>query len=368
MDKKVKQYLFAACIVVALYAALMNLGSVLGFLSSLVSLVLPIIAGSILALFINVPMNGCEKRLVKIFSKSKKAPSKNALRYISFAITLIVTILILVLILTLLLPEIISSSKSLFKQIEERVRYISRLDITVEWLDRLVAAIDLEKVLKSVSNVSNVLLTNVVGVVSSTVSVVVTSAFALIISIYIVLAKDKLTSNANVLLKAYVKPARRNALLRFCRMFSETFSKFLSGQCTEAIILGTLMFIAFTVFRLPYGLLVGLLTTVCAIIPYIGAFVSCTISVFLILIIDPTLALRCVIVYLAVQFIENQFIYPRVVGSSVGLSPLYTLIAALIGGKLFGIVGIIFFIPLSAVLLELIKEHADKQIKAKNNK
>ncbi len=128
------------------------------------------------------------------------------------------------------------------------------------------------------------------------------------------------------------------------------------------MILGILMFLAFTVFRLPYGSLVGVLTAVCAIIPYVGALMSGAVSVILALLISPALAVRCLIVYLIVQFVENQFIYPRVVGGSVGLPPLYTLVAAMIGGNLFGIMGIIFFIPLMAVFVELVKEDAGKRL------
>ena len=98
-----------------------------------------------------------------------------------------------------------------------------------------------------------------------------------------------------------------------------------------------------------------------------GALISCVVSVFLVLLVDPVLAVRCLIVYLAVQFIENQFIYPRVVGKSVGLSPLYTLVAAMIGGELFGIIGIIFFIPLTAVIIELVKEDACRRIQARES-
>ena len=111
--------------------------------------------------------------------------------------------------------------------------------------------------------------------------------------------------------------------------------------------------------------LVGMLTAICAIIPYVGALLSCVISVLLVLLVDPLLAVRALLVYLAVQFIENQFIYPRVVGKSVGLSPLYTLVAAMIGGKLFGILGILFFIPLTAVVLELVKEDACRRLRTK---
>ena len=131
------------------------------------------------------------------------------------------------------------------------------------------------------------------------------------------------------------------------------------------MILGVLMTLAFSVFRIPYGSLVGMLTAICAIIPYVGALISCVVSVFLVLLVDPVLAVRCLIVYLAVQFIENQFIYPRVVGKSVGLSPFYTRVAAMIGGKLFGIIGIIFFIPLTAVVIELVKEDAFRRLHTK---
>ena len=140
------------------------------------------------------------------------------------------------------------------------------------------------------------------------------------------------------------------------------FSRFLSGQCMEAALLGFLMFLAFTLFGLPYASLIGVLTAVCAIIPYIGAVMSCTITIVLTLLYNPSLAIFSALVYLAVQFIENQFIYPKVVGGSVGLPPLYTLVSAMIGGRLFGILGIIFFIPLVAVLLELIKSDAENRL------
>ena len=148
-------------------------------------------------------------------------------------------------------------------------------------------------------------------------------------------------------------------------MFRQSFANFLTGQCSEAVILGMLMSLAFSLFRIPYGSLVGMLTAICAIIPYVGALLSCVISVFLVLLVDPLLAVRALLVYLAVQFIENQFIYPRVVGKSVGLSPLYPLVAAMIGGKLFGILGILFFIPLTAVVLELVKEDVCRRLRTK---
>ena len=122
------------------------------------------------------------------------------------------------------------------------------------------------------------------------------------------------------------------------------------------------LFISFTIFGLPYAPLLGVVTAICALIPYVGAFVSCALVVLVALLESPQKAIICLIVYLVVQFVETQFIYPYVVGGSVGLSPLWTLIAVLIGGNLFGLMGMIFFIPVVSVIYTLVKEDTDKRL------
>ena len=340
MEPKTKQSLLVTVVGVTLFVALLRLSDVLAFAAKLIDLVLPILAGGILALFINVPMTGLEKRLNRLFGKAKKQPSAKAIHLLSFFITLLGVVLVLVLALTLLIPELVQSFHSLYGQIEANIpRWTAYLNDTV--------------------------LVNAVGAVSATVNIAITASFALIISVYMSLSTESLGHQARTLVCAYLKPAHAAGVLKFCRLFRQSFANFLTGQCSEAVILGVLMALAFSVFKIPYGSLVGVLTAICAIIPYVGALISCVVSVFLVLLVDPVLAVRCLIVYLAVQFVENQFIYPRVVGKSVGLSPLYTLIAAMIGGKLFGIIGIIFFIPLTAVVIELVKEDTFRRLRAK---
>lgn len=360
MNMNMKQAAWVTALGVSLFAALMNLSDVLAFARECIGLILPVIVGGILALFIHVPMNGIKKHLFRAFAKSAKRPSDKAIHISSFVLTLVCILLVLTLVLTLLIPEIARSVQSLYAQVEERLADIRAREFDVQWIEEMISNINLEE--GELSAGVNALFTNAVGVVSSTVSIVVTAAFALIISIYISLGKEDLAQQARRVICACLKPKWSERILRVCRMFLQSFTKFLSGQCTEAIILGTLMFAAFSLFRLPYGSLVGVLTAVCALIPYVGAFLSCAVSVFLTLIIEPTLALRCLAVYLAIQFIENQLIYPRVVGGSVGLPPLYTLVAAMIGGKLFGIIGIVFFIPLVAVAHELITTYTNKRL------
>ena len=357
---------------VVLFAALMNFSAVTAYASKLISLVLPVVVGAIIALFIIVPMNGIQKILKRMFAKAKKKPSEKALTVVSFLLTLVCVALVLTMVLTLLIPELTSSVKGLYVQIEARIKELSLKHFDVQWIQDIVSKINFKAILDNFSEIVNKLTTgadfifvNVISVFSSTINIVTTALFAIIISIYAALEKRTVAKHGKLLIGAYLKPSWAKGILRFCRSFADIFSKFLFGQCSEALILGVLIFISFSIFKMPYASLVAVLTAVCAIIPYIGAFISCAISVFLTLLVAPEKALLCLIIYLAVQFIETQLIYPRVVGTAVGLSPLYTLVAALIGGNLLGIVGIIFFIPLFAVILELFKENASSRIEKK---
>lgn len=372
MEKRLKQNLLVTAFGVTLFAVLMNFSSVLTFARKVIGIILPIIVGGILALFVNVPVNGVEKRLKKLFQNAKKKPSDKLLHIFSFIITLILILFVLFAVLSLLIPEVVHSLQRLYAQIEDSIPnwldYLNKHNVDVHWLEELLADIDMEQVTEHISSGIDLILENAVNALSSTVNMIITGAFALIISIYMTLGKERVCTHARKMVCAYLKPAWAKGILHFSRTFAKSFSNFLTGQCSEAVILGILMFMAFTIFRLPYGSLAGVLTAFCSIIPYVGAFISCSVSVFLVLLIEPTLAIRCLVVYLAVQFIENQFIYPRVVGNSVGLPPLYTLIAAMIGGKLFGIIGIIFFIPLAAAVIEIVKEDANQRLNRWENR
>ena len=370
IDKRTKHYLLIMVVGVSLFAALMNFSSVFEFLGRIVKLVLPIIVGSILALFIAVPRNGIEKLLRRIVRKKKKQPSDKAFNLLSFIITLICIVSVLAVILTLIVPEIIRSSKNLYNQVKTGIpdwlAYLDAKQFDIKWLDEVLSSFDPDSFKQSVSNGVNGLFSKVMNTLSSAMSWIITAVFAVIISLYMTFGKERVCRHARKLICAYTKEKHSEMILRFCRAFYRSFANFLSGQCSEAVILGTLMFLAFLIFQLPYAGLVGVLTAVCAIIPYVCAFISFSVSIFLTLIIDPVLVIKCAIIYLSVQFVENQFIYPRVVGKSVGLPPLYTLAAAMIGGKLFGIMGIIFFIPLTAVIIEFVKEDTDRRLLEKS--
>ncbi|MCI8660015.1 MAG: AI-2E family transporter [Lachnospiraceae bacterium] len=366
MDKKTKQNLLVTVTGVSLFVVLIRLPAVLGLAGKIIELMLPVIAGGILALFISVPANGVKKQLKKLWKRAKKQPTDQQLQNVSLIFTISGILLVFLLVLLLLVPEISRSLQSLTIQVKASIpgwlEYLKDYGPDSQWVEALLAGIDVEKVMENVSNGADLIFGNLVGALSFTVNMIVTGVFAVIICIYMLLERERLGRHARKLAHAYLKSEWENRVLHFCTVFHQAFTSFLSSQCWEAVILGAFMFLAFVLFRLPYGSLVGLLTAVCAIIPYVGALISCAVSVFLTLLIAPSAVFRCLVVYLVVQFIENQFIYPRVVGGSVGLPPLYTLVAAMVGGKLFGIMGIIFFIPLTAVVIELVKEDAAHRV------
>lgn len=362
IDRRTKQAMLVTALGIALYVGLTNLPAVMTVLAELVQLIQPVIAGSILALFIHVPMNGIQKRLAQYNNGRKKPLSDKTILILSFLATVACIALVLTLVLVLLLPELVTSSQRLYVQVMERLNDLENQDFDIGWLEDFVSQIDLDSLTDKLTKAMDGILADLVGAVSSTVALVVTACFAVIVCIYISLGKDRLGRHGRKLVKAYLPEIWAERILLFSRSFIRAFTNFLTGQCTEAVILGILMFLSFSFFQLPYGSLVGVLTAVCAIIPYVGAFFSATISVFLTLLIAPERVIHCIIVYSVVQFVENQFIYPRVVGGRVGLPPLYTLVAAMIGGKIFGIMGIIFFIPLMAVLAELVKANANSRI------
>ena len=263
-------------------------------------------------------MSAIEKRLKLLLYKKKKQPSENAYHIMSFILTILCTALVIFIVFALIIPAIRESVTSLYVLLQRRIpdwiNYMKSHNINYSWFEGFLADINIENMMKNITDTAESLLGGVATAVSSTISVILTAVFSIIVAIYVILSKKQLVRHSRIIVKTYMKPKWAERITNFCMVLTENFARFLSGQCTEAIILGMLMFFAFAVFNLPYAVLVGVLTTFCAVIPYIGAFISCSLSTLLIAIVSPLTALKALVVYLVVQFIENQFIYPRVVG------------------------------------------------------
>ncbi len=369
MDKKMRQSLILIAFGIILFAAVMNLNYVILVFGNIVGMIVPILAGFIIAFVLSVPMNGFEKIIQKLFRKAKHKPGEKAARICSLLLTLMMILLVIFVTITTVVPEIMTSVKSIGVMIQEKwpqwALILKSYDIDTtpitDWMENL----EFEHLFTNLVSGAGAVLDVIAGTAASTISIVVTTAISIVIMFYVLLSKKDLERQSKKILYAYLKKERADWIVSVASLVHNTYTKFLSGQCVEAVILGLLMFVAFCIFRLPYAGLVAMLTGVCAFVPYIGAFFSCGVGVLLTLIANPSQAILCFVVYQVVQFIENQFIYPHVVGNSVGLSPLWTLMAVLIGGKLFGLIGMIFFIPLVAVIYTLVREHTNKKLKEK---
>lgn len=366
MNSNTKHTLFLIAFGIVLFAVCMNLSTVLHFLQTLISLILPLLLGLLFAFVLNVPMTGIERRLVRLAAASKRPPKESLLRGISLILTLACIVLLITLACTMAIPALAESVQSIYPLLERKwpewAASLAQYSIPLSEFSEWAASLDLT----NFSSHAETLWDSVVRVATSTISGVANLAFGLVIAIYVLLSKNTLIRQFKKLAQAHLKAPFANRLFYVGSLIRDTYTKFLSGQCVEAILLGCLIFAAYSVFRIPYAGLIAFLTGLFAFVPYIGALSACLIGSFLILLAAPSKLLLGLCVYLVIQFIENQFIYPHVVGTSVGLSPLWTLVAALIGGKLFGLPGIIFFIPLTAVLYTLIREHTNRKLAEKN--
>lgn len=370
MSKRMKNCMLLIAFGVALYACLNNFGSVIRFFQDIGGLLLPIIGGMIVAFVLNVPVKGFETLYSRLFRKINFQPKNGPLVMLSLLSTLACIVLIVILVSTMVAPQLISSVRSVYLTIQTRspqwIAFLSEYGFDTTWITKQLSSlslsqIDVEHIVQNVLTGAGNFLSSALGIATSTISIIVNCFFSLVIALYILLSKKTLGRQCKKLLYVHVRKPIADCIYHVATLISKTYSKFLSGQCIEAIILGVLIFISFTIFRIPYAVLIAVLTGVLSFIPYIGAFFACFIGAVLVLMVNPLQALLSIIVYQVVQFIENQFIYPHVVGGSVGLAPLWTLVAVLIGGNLFGILGMIFFIPLVAVLYQLVKEYTNKK-------
>lgn len=371
MEKKANHPFKLVAFGVILYAALMNLGAVIGFVKDIGDLFLPALLGFMLAFIINVPMRGYERLLLRATKKAKRPWNPRLISVFSLILTAISVLLVIALVCVMLIPELVSSVVSLYNLVIESwpkwVAFFEEHNIDITWITSWVESLNISKLIEQVLSGAGSLITSAVGVVSSTVSIVGNIGIAVIIAMYTLLTKNELCRQGTKLIQAHCSNRVGGFLFHFGKLLDATFTKFLTGQCLEACILGGLIFVVFSILRIPYSALIGVLTAVLAFLPYVGAFFSCAIGVLLVLLTHPSKALVCLIAYLVVQFVENQLIYPHVVGTSVGLSPLWTLIAVLVGGKLLGLFGMIFFIPLTAVFVTLLKEYTHYKLDKKQS-
>ena len=376
VDKKqMKSIMLLILFTVMLYVGLQNIDVVLGVLGTMIGLVFPFILGGGIAFVLNVPMSFLERN---IFGRGRLKDSRRAAkaaRPVSLILALLLVILIIMIAGFVILPELGNTVMGLGKGIETGIRNLQIwIDSTfqnnsaiVEWANSL----EIEPQ-KMVDSIMGVLQNGVNNILSSAVTVTVgiantamNASIAFVFACYILIQKEKLMIQAKKALFALLPEKTVEYLLHVCTLANNTFSRFVTGQCIEAVILGTMFFVAMTVFQFPYAMLVGVLIAFTALIPIFGAFIGCVISALLILLVSPMKALLFLILFLVLQQIEGNLIYPHVVGGSVGLPSVWVLVAVTVGGSLMGVAGMLIFIPLVSVIYALFREWMYKSLKKK---
>lgn len=370
-DIQYKSILKIVVIGILIYCGIEHYSIVLGALGSFFSLIFPFILGGAIAFIINVPMRGIEKHL---FPNKKDADSIR--RILAYILTLILIIGVLSLALFVIIPQVSDTIQLIVKRVPPAFRdfqdwlyqvtanlpnvqaYIEKMEIN--WSSLSSYAINFIK------NAGSTVFTSGISFISGIVDSVTSFVVAFIFSIYVLLQKEKLSIQSKKALYALVSEKKADQILYIGRLANKIFSNFLSGQCIEAMILGTMFFITLSIFRLPYALLIGVVIALTALIPIFGAFIGCAIGAFLIVMVNPIQALWFIIIFLILQQIENNLIYPYVVGGSIGLPSIWVLVSVMVGGNLFGVAGILIFIPFCSVCYALFKEYVYKRLGERN--
>lgn len=361
--KKIRGLIIFVAIIIACFWKYDVVISVLAFIFHVI---FPFVLGGAIAFVLNVPMNFIQRHLFPEDKIEKRKVIKKLARPLSMLIVLFCVIGIIVLVMFVLIPQLGNTFANLGNSIQAFIPKIQKWAETLfhdnkeimNWVNHL--EFDWNKIMNAginfLKNGAGSVLDSTIMAAKSIVSGIATFFIAFVFAIYILLQKEKLSIQAKKVLFAFVRKGRAEATLEVLSLTYNTFSSFLTGQCVEAIILGCMFVITMSILRLPYALLVGIVIAFTALIPIFGAFIGCVVGAFLIFMVDPIKALIFIILFLILQQIEGNLIYPHVVGSSVGLPSIWVLAAVSIGGSLMGVVGMLIFIPIVSVVYALFRE------------
>ena len=339
---------------------------VFALLGGIFRVIFPFVLGGAIAFVLGVPMNHVEKRLFPEYKRDHSRMMSRFARPVSLVIVLFLLFGIIFGILFVLLPQLGKTFSNLGDSVQEffpkvqswAEKLFHNNDEIMERIERI--EFDWDKVtdmgLRFLRRGASSMVGSTMLVVREIISGLAVFFIAFAFACYTLLQKERLKIQGKKILYAFMPKGKAEAVLEVLSLTHYTFSGFLTGQCLEAVILGCMFVIMMTVFRFPYALLIGIIIAFTALVPVFGAFVGCAVGVFLIFIVNPAKAVLFVALFLVLQQIEGNFIYPHVVGNSVGLPSIWVLASVSVGGTLMGVVGMLIFIPVASVTYALFRE------------
>ena len=371
IKNKVKDSIIVGTYIVVLAFLLLNIKEVIKILDNIMIIINPIILALAMAFVLNILMKIFENKIFCFLDKQKNAFLRNMKRTLSILSTFLFVIGMIVGITLFVIPQFIESLSTLIDAVPGYLNSFEKM------VDSHLSSIEIMKVIqdsvidawREVLQVAGKLIgKSVTGILSVTVNItnmIFNFVVALVLAIYMLANKEKLILQSKKLLYASLKKDVVDKILEVGKLTNVTFSIFIGGQCTEAIILGILCFIGMNIFRMPYALLISVLISVTSLIPVFGAFIGTIPAVFIILIISPIKAIWFVIFIIVLQQLEGNIIYPKVVGSSVGLSAIWVMVAITIGGSAFGLIGMLIGVPTVSVIYQLVRKATNDKLNKK---
>lgn len=372
---KIKQICLMVLYIALVILVLIYSDEVLAGIGFVFSILMPFIVGGVIAFVLNIPMNMIEKKWLKKWSGKRAASLK---RPVSMVLSILLVVAVLTLVILAVVPQlkntittigakapaflagVIAQLEKLFADQPMLLEQLRKLEeIELDWGSLTTTIGNFLK-----TGVSS-MLTSTVNVASSIIGGIANGFISFVFAIYILSQKEMLENQGRRIMNAYL-PAKVNTYLAevFHRLYVN-FTSFICGQCLEAVILGLMFIVAMSIFGMPYAVMVGTLIAFTALIPIVGAFIGCAVGAFMIVIENPVMALWFLVLFLILQQVEGNLIYPRVVGNSVGLPSIWVLMAVSVGGSLLGVAGMLVFIPLMSTLYSMLRDDVNRRNAAK---
>lgn len=371
-SNQIKKYCLIGVIAAVVCLFVMNVNVIIAAGMAVLSAAAPLLLGAVIAYVLNILLKNIEKYY---FPKTRNAKISSSRRPVCITASLVALAAIIMVLVNLVVPELLSAIRLIADEIPPAIEaaqawaieHSTEMPPIQEFLQSV--NIDWEatikKALQVVATGAGGIFSSVVSVVGSIFGTVTKLLIGSIFAIYLLSAKEKLAEQGDHIMKAYMKPKTRERILYVTKTVHDTFTSFIVGQLTEAVIIGCLCALGMTFLKMPYAVMTGTVVGVTALIPVVGAYIGAAIGAFMVFTVNPFQAAIFIIFLVVLQQLEGNLIYPKVVGSSIGLPGMWVLAAVTIGGGVFGIGGMLLGVPLAASVYKLLEADIEKRIKTK---
>ena len=386
--KNVRIILLIITFAVVLYTVAQNLAAIYGAVATVWNVFGVVITGLAMAFVLNVPLKLFENRVFYGMSEDRRPYVRKMRRPVSLVCALVVTLGVIVILIAVIMPQLTATVAEVASQLPNYINsvvqwlkdFLAGFGITIDALEDF--SVDWEQVFsdlttylkegsanvsESAASAGSSVVSTVTDVGGSVISTVMNTFLGLIVAVYVLAQKERIGHFMRRCIDAFLPHRASSAISRIASMASETFSNFVAGQFTDSCILGVLCYICMRIFRFPYPEVISVVIGVTSLVPMVGSFIGEVIGALLILIVSPIKALLFIVMVLAIQQVDGAFIYPRIVGKSVGLPGVAVFCAVIVGGNVAGVLGSLLGVPVCALLYALLREAVDARQKRRES-